>query len=59
MGEDLQSAEAGYENALWLLQAILDSILHNGQEVGDADRIMIEKGKCRIGIGVSDVCLSA
>jgi hypothetical protein len=45
VGEDLSISETGYETALWLLYAVLDSILHEGQVVGDADRAMIEKGE--------------
>lgn len=39
------ASESGYENALWLLYSVLDPILHEGLEVGDIDKNMIEKGE--------------
>lgn len=40
---DVASAENGYETALWLLLALLDSRMHDGQKVADADRHLIDK----------------
>ena len=45
VGEDLPSAENAYETALWLLYAVVDPLLHDGLEIGDADRHMVENGK--------------
>lgn len=44
VGEDLVASEVGYENALWMLLAVIDPILHDGIDIGDTDRSMIEKG---------------
>jgi hypothetical protein len=52
VGEDLLSSESGYETALWLLYSVLDPLLHDGLEIGDSDRHMVEKG-------ASQCCVSA
>lgn len=39
------TAETGYENALWLLQAMLDDHFYDDTAIRDDDRIGIEK--CR------------
>lgn len=45
VGEDLAASEIGYENALWLLFAVMDPTLHDGVEISETDRLMIEKGE--------------
>jgi len=41
---DFPAAEAGYENALWLLQVLLDDVLYDGGgKIKDDDRVGVEK----------------
>jgi hypothetical protein len=54
VGEDLSSAENAYETALWLLYAVVDPLLHDGLEIGDSDRHMVENGQSHPSRFVSD-----
>lgn len=45
---DLTTAEAGYENALWLLMALLDEAMYDGGAIRDEDRASVEKGEQRV-----------
>lgn len=42
---ELPVAEAGYENALWLLGALTDEAMYEGAGVKEEDKISVEKGK--------------
>jgi hypothetical protein len=44
LGGDLGAAEAGYENAMWLLLALLDEAMYDTGTIKDEDRIGVEKG---------------
>jgi len=37
------AAETGYENALWLLHALLDDHFYDGGRIKDEDRVGVEK----------------
>lgn len=43
MGENVLECELEYETALWMLSAILDPTMHDGDEASDEDVETVEK----------------
>jgi hypothetical protein len=50
LGGDTASAEMGYENAIWLLSALLDDAMYEGTgtRLRDEDRISVEKSELKL-----------
>jgi hypothetical protein len=40
-------AEQGYENAIWLLQSLLDEVMYETGVVPEDEKASVEKGECR------------
>jgi hypothetical protein len=45
LSADYASAELGYENAMWLLQVLLDEEFHDEGQLKDEDRVGYERGE--------------
>lgn len=43
---DLVAAEDGYENAMWLLDTLLDDAMYEGVKLRNEDRLLFEHRKC-------------
>lgn len=48
MGENAQECEIAYDTALWMLYAILDETMQEGELVDEEDTITVRNCECRI-----------
>jgi serine/threonine-protein kinase ULK/ATG1 len=58
MGESATDCEVAYETALWMLYAILDETMADGEPVKDEDRATVEKCACLLLVKSHDTVLT-
>lgn len=47
MGENAQDCEIAYDTALWMLYAILDETMQEGEPVDEEDKVTVRNCECR------------
>lgn len=46
MGENTQDCEIAYDTALWMLYAILDETMQEGEPVDEEDKVTVRNCEC-------------